>query len=245
MKYNLFNIPFVNGNYISAINKLKLGAFMVVPSGPGLATIDKDIKYWTAIKKSDFALPDSGFMVLLCRLYYGKKLKKLSGAKFIKLFLNEIDLKEENTLFLVDPNQNVAELNRDYFNKINIPLKEENQYVAPIYDKNNIVDSKLIEILENLKEKPKFVLINLGGGVQERLGYYLKNNLSFPTGIICTGAAISFLTGVQAQIPNFVDKMYLGWLFRILQNPNQFLMRYLKAFRLIYIFYLDKKGKLK
>ena len=72
----------------------------------------------------------------------------------------------------------------------------------------------------------------------------MKNNLSYSPGIICTGAAIAFLTGAQATLPNWVDKIYMGWLARIIQNPLQFFMRYLKAFRLIYVFYLEKKGKI-
>ena len=59
------------------------------------------------------------------------------------------------------------------------------------------------------------MIINLGGGVQEKLGLYLKRNLNHETKIICTGAAIAFLTGLQANIPNIVDKIYMGWLWRI------------------------------
>lgn len=243
-KHYILDIPFIDGIYENAIRFLNNGAFMVVPSGPGLATIDQDKNYWNAIKKSDFALPDSGFMILLYKLFYNKNINKLSGLKFIKLFFNEVELREDDTLFLIDPNDSESELNRIYLNKINIPLKKENQYIAPIYDKTEIVDNILLNILENLEFKPKYILINLGGGIQERLGYYLKNNLTFSTGIVCTGAAISFLTGSQANIQKWVDKIYLGWLVRIIQNPRQFFIRYIKAFRLLYIFHLDKKGRL-
>lgn len=241
----IFNISFINGNYTKAIELLKRGAFMVVPSGPGLATIDKNTKYYDALKNSDFALPDSGFMILLYRLFFNKSIQKLSGAKFIKEFLKEKDLKQQDVLFTIEPNTKESELNRKYLNSLGISITAINQYVAPVYDRTNIVDMHLVELLEGLSTKPKYILINLGGGVQERLGYFLKNNLSFSTGIICTGAAIAFLTGSQAKIPNLVDKLFLGWLFRILQNPKQFLIRYLKAFRLIYIFYLEKIGRLK
>ena len=241
----IFNISFINGNYTKAIELLKRGAFMVVPSGPGLATIDKNTKYYEALKNSDFALPDSGFMILLYRLFFNKSIQKLSGAKFIKEFLKEKDLKQQDVLFTIEPNTKESELNRKYSNSLGISITAINQYVAPVYDRANIVDMHLVELLEGLSTKPKYILINLGGGVQERLGYFLKNNLSFSTGIICTGAAIAFLTGSQAKIPNWVDKLFLGWLFRILQNPKQFLIRYLKAFRLIYIFYLEKIGRLK
>ena len=69
----LFRIKFINGDYKEAFSLLKKGKFMVVPSGPGLSTIDKDVKYWDALKGADFAIPDSGFMVILARIFFGLK----------------------------------------------------------------------------------------------------------------------------------------------------------------------------
>ena len=240
----LFNIPFINGDYNDALSRLKKGEFMVVPSGPGLSAIDKDIKYWDALTGADFAIPDSGFMVILARIFYGYKIKKLSGPKFFRKFINEKILHEKGMIFSVDPNVYESKKNREYLNAKRIPITSEYQYVALLYDKNEITDSKLIRILESLEVRPKFLLLNLGGGVQERLGYYIKNNLSYKLGIICTGAAIAFETGSQAKLPKWVDELYLGWLARIIQAPKEFSMRFLKAFRLVYVFYLCKINKL-
>ena len=38
----------------------------------------------------------------------------------------------------------------------------------------------------------KFIIINLGGGVQEKLRLYIKNHIKKNTTIICTGFAIAF-----------------------------------------------------
>ncbi len=242
--YEIFGIHFINGNYHEAFNNLKKGQFMVVPSGPGLSTLDQDQKYWEALKGSDFAIPDSGLMIILYKLLYGKSLTKLSGPKFLRQFLKEDCLRKEFNLFLVDPNQKESNINRLFLQSINIPIQEKNQYIAPFYSKENIIDLDLLNYLENIEKRPKFILLNLGGGVQERLGFYLKNNLSFKVGIICTGAAIAFETGQQAKIPSWIDDIYMGWLARVVQNPKLFFMRFLKAFRLVKVFYLDKFNKL-
>ena len=86
-------------------------------------------------------------------------------------------------------------------------------------------------------------MINIAGGIQEKLGYYLKKNFSNSTSLICTGAAIAFLTGKQAKIPSFIDNMYLGWFARIVQNPKLYTIRYIKAFRLFYMFYHNANNK--
>ena len=107
------------------------------------------------------------------------------------------------------------------------------QYIAPIYQKEKIKDYKLLKKIQKIK--PKYVVINLGGGVQEVLGSFLKNNINYKVSIICTGAAISYFTKQQAPLNVFLDKIYLGWLIRIIFNPFVFLPRYLSAFRLIFI----------
>ena len=82
----LFNISFIDGDYNTAIKLLRNGMLMHVPSGPGLATIGKDSRYTEAVQNSDFAIPDSSYMVLLLRWLKGIKIKKLSGYDFLRIF---------------------------------------------------------------------------------------------------------------------------------------------------------------
>ena len=83
----------------------------------------------------------------------------------------------------------------------------------------------------------KNLFIQLGGGGQERLGLHLKNSLSQAPSILCTGAALAFLSGQQVAIPTWVDRFYLGWLFRCVDQPRVFIPRYLKSFRLLYLLF--------
>ena len=177
-RLNLFKISFMNGAYEEAFHKLKQGEFMVVPSGPGLATIDQDKKYYRALQSADFAIADSGFMVILLRLFFGYKIKKLSGLKFFREFIKEKVLQKEGTLFCVDPSELESHRNNKYLNRIGISISIDSHYVAPYYNKHNIEDPRLLAVLESLETKPKFLLLNLGGGIQERLAFYLRNNIA-------------------------------------------------------------------
>jgi N-acetylglucosaminyldiphosphoundecaprenol N-acetyl-beta-D-mannosaminyltransferase len=227
----IFGINFINGEYEDAIYRLNKGALMVVPAAPALALINSDAKYYQALHKSDFAIPDSSFMILVLRLFKGIKLKKLSGLEFLKKFLNEEKLKQSNSIFLIDPTLEDSLINNKFLRKNGFIIRKSNHYIAPIYNSDNIIDTRLLDIIE--KKNPKYIIINLGGGVQERLGLYLKNHLSYYPGIICTGAAIAFLTGRQANIPNFAERVNLGWLYRCINNPKKFIPRYLKGFLLL------------
>ena len=202
-----------------------------MPSGPGLSTIDIDKNYYNALKNSDIALFDSGYLCLLLRIFKGVTVKKFSGFIFFKEFLNNLKNEKNAKILLVEPSKKQLNTNKNFLNS----KKIDNffQYVAPLYRKENIRDYKLLKKIKKIK--PKYVIINLGGGVQEVLGSYLKNNINFKVSIICSGAAISFFTKEQAPITDYLDKIYLGWLIRIIFNPFVFLPRYLSAFRLIFI----------
>ena len=97
--------------------------------------------------------------------------------------------------------------------------------------KGIIRDDALLQRIE--ARKPAYIFINIGGGKQEVLGHMLKRKLSYTPAIICTGAAIAFLTGEQAHIPVWADRLVLGWLLRCIHSPKTFCKRYLRALKLI------------
>jgi UDP-N-acetyl-D-mannosaminuronic acid transferase (WecB/TagA/CpsF family) len=114
-----------------------------------------------------------------------------------------------------------------------IHVGTEHTYVAPQYDPDHVFDDELVLALE--KHRPAFVVLNVGGGIQEPLGLYLRESLSYAPAIVCTGAAIAFLSGTQAPIPNWVDRAGLGWLARCIEDPARFVPRYLSALRLAFL----------
>jgi len=89
------------------------------------------------------------------------------------------------------------------------------------------------------KYRPEIILINIAGGVQEPLAFYIKKKINFKTLSICSGAAISFMTGVQAPINDTIDNFYLGWFFRLLYNPSS-IIRVFSSFRLFQIIFNSK-----
>jgi hypothetical protein len=63
-------------------------------------------------------------------------------------------------------------------NESGLSVQDEDFYVAPRYAKTGpIEDSKLLG--EIIARQPKTIFIQLGGGVQERLGLFLRKKLSW------------------------------------------------------------------
>ena len=99
---------------------------------------------------------------------------------------------------------------------------------------SNYKDFKLINKI-NLY-KPDILIINIGGGIQEPLAAFIKQKSKKRLIVLCTGAAISFLTEEQAPISVFYDKYYLGWMIRLIHKPKSYFPRVVKSFRLIKFF---------
>ena len=213
---------------IEFTNIIKKKGLFVFPSGPGLASINNDKKYFRAIKNADLVFLDSGFFVLLLRFLKNISVEKFSGYKFLDLFFKYLKLNKNKSIFCIDPNINFSKSNKKYLKKLGI--KKMYNYIAPFYNTKNLIDKSLISKIN--KANPDFIMTNIGGGVQEILGLYLKKNLKKKATIICTGGAISFFTKDQAPINSFIDQIYLGWFVRLLFNPTIFLKRYFYALKL-------------
>jgi UDP-N-acetyl-D-mannosaminuronic acid transferase (WecB/TagA/CpsF family) len=93
-----------------------------------------------------------------------------------------------------------------------------------------IEDQKLVSMIE--QRKPKHIIIGIGGGMQDKLGSYLKHKLTYRPGIYCIGAAPGFVTGDQIVIPMWADRFFVGWIFRIITQPRTLLPRFWSARRL-------------
>jgi len=234
-------VSFYNGNIADAYELAKKGGLITAPSGPGLAQdLTRCAEYRRALECSDLVLADSGLLCLWKKWAEKKPLSRISGLVFLKGILNTIDW-ENNDTFWVMPDEGQAEANRDWISKtFGTSLSNASIYIAPQYKKTGeISDPSLLAQIE--ESRPSSIFIQVGGGVQERLGLFLKENLSYTPSIFCTGAALAFLSGEQANIPRWADSLYLGWLLRCVHRPNIFIPRYLKAFRLVYL--LAKYGE--
>ena len=234
---NFKDIKFYNTDFYSIFNKIQKGGYLVAPAASSLSKISKNNQYYKSLKNSDVAILDSGFFCILLRIFKKEKVKKLSGFFFLKKFLS---LKfNKNTKFLnIDPNYEESKLNYEYLIKKK-KIKNLTSYVAPKYTKK-ISDKKLISIIK--KEKPKYIIINIGGEVQEVLAEYIKDKINYNISIMCTGAAIAFLTKKQAPLMNdFIDKYYLGWFVRLLHNPRKYFIRIISSLSLIKLFLFEKK----
>ncbi len=220
-----------------ACNLARKGGLVLAPSGPGMAgDLTSSKEYQASLEGADITLLDSGLIALWSKVIMSRKLSRISGLAFLNEFLLKVDWEREKALWVM-PSDQQAKGNLDWLSRrFCRSFEQASTYIAPQYPKfGRIEDQRLAEMIS--LEKPKNVFVQLGGGVQERLGMYLKDKADSSTTIICTGAALAFLSGQQVRIPMWIDRLYLGWLFRCIWRPQTFGPRYFKALKLIYLLF--------
>jgi len=226
----ILGIQFFNGDVDEAVQAMiRRGGFMIAPSGTCFARLREEERYRRAVLAADLAIADSGLMVWLWRLFRRESVQRISGLKYLKHLLGRLGSDWKSDVFWVLPTERAEQKLLDWSRGAASPITSENCYVAPRYGLE-VGDQNLLALIE--RHRPAHVIIAIGSGAQEKLGYYLRENLSHRPAIHCIGAALGFITGDQSSIPDWADRFYLGWFWRLFAQPRIFIPRLSRAVEL-------------
>jgi N-acetylglucosaminyldiphosphoundecaprenol N-acetyl-beta-D-mannosaminyltransferase len=225
----ILGVRFFNSTVDEAVDTMSTnGGLLVVPAAPALLKICDDESYRRALTSADMAIADSGAMVLLWRIFTGRRVERISGLKFLKHLVARLASHPEERVLWIVPSEPAHEKTIAWLRSVNLTANAD-FCIAPRYGRE-VRDDALAAKIDNYP--PTHVIVGIGGGVQEKLGLFLKENLRTRPAIHCIGAALAFLTGDQPPIPMWADRFYLGWLLRLLRHPRVFGPRYVNALKL-------------
>jgi exopolysaccharide biosynthesis WecB/TagA/CpsF family protein len=223
----ILGVNFFNGPATEIIDLVsRNGGMVVAPAAPSMVNLRYDVDYRDALAAAEFAIADSGWMVLLWRILKGRRVTRISGFEYMKRLLEHETVRQPNAVMWVVPSQSARDKLRDFLQRREMPVGDSNIYVAPHYGRP-VRDDTLLDKIQH--QRPAHIVIAVGGGIQDKLGFYLKYRLGYKAAIHCTGAALGFLTGDQVAIPQWADRFYLGWLLRLFAQPMVFTPRLWRA----------------
>lgn len=228
---NFYGIKFYSWEFNKILKKLDKGGYLVAPAASALASIYDNKNYFLSLKHSKCAIFDSGFFCILLRIFNLYNPKKFSGFLFLTKFLDYPKIKNKKIL-LINSSKTQLISNKKIMNIKK--FKKVFFYIAPFYKNDDIKDKKIVNFIKKIK--PYYILINIGGGKQEPLALMISRKIKTKLRILCLGGAIDFINGLQAPINIFIDKIYLGWLYRIIYNPKVFFLRVFYSLKLINFF---------
>ena len=229
----ILGIRFFIGTAAEAVERMRAGGLLVVPAAPALKDLETKVSYREALVNADMAITDSAYMVMVWNRLQRDSIRRLSGLEYQRELFTQPDVREAGNVLWIMAGPQSAERNLAWLAGEGIRVPEDCVYLAPMYTEEDIADPGLLERIERIR--PQHVILTLGGGTQERVGLYLKRNLSYLPAIHCIGAAIAFLSGDQVRIPVWADQRSLGWLFRSMSEPRRYMPRYWNARKLLYL----------
>jgi N-acetylglucosaminyldiphosphoundecaprenol N-acetyl-beta-D-mannosaminyltransferase len=217
----ILGVKFYNSDLESLLEILPGAGLIVAPSAPVMARLEGDPAHREALEGADIAVTDSSLMVVLWLLRTGERLRRLSGLRLLRVLLKGREFRNAGCMFWVMPSAGDAEANLAWLRGQGVNAEDANSYVAPQYPAYGpISDDRLLGLIRD--RRPQWVFIALSGGVQERLGWDLRQRLGYTPSILCIGGAIAFLSGRQTRIPVWADRLALGWLLRFIAAPRAF-----------------------
>jgi len=232
----ILGLDFFQGTVGEAVEAVRSGGLLVAPAAPALADLPNDSVYQAAVTAADVCLLDSGLLALLWELRHFRILNRISGYLFLAQFIRLPELSDPASSLWVAPTPAAAQRTQAWLNRVlGYAPPPAAWHIAPKYGTHAVEDDVLLALAR--ERRPRFIFIGVGGGTQEKLGAWLKSQLDYRPAILCTGAAIAFLTGEQARIPDWADRLRLGWLARCFHDPRRFVPRYWNARRLVALYW--------
>ncbi|MFA7169659.1 MAG: WecB/TagA/CpsF family glycosyltransferase [Candidatus Paceibacterota bacterium] len=226
-----------------AFRKIISDADLVVVDGMGVliaaSFLDK--------KKGKF-LPDlfNLFLTVFNALFLPEKNKnvlseRISGIDLIYKICGS-DFAKERKIYLVGAEEGIAQRTGDIlkkkFPKIQLVGAEE----GVKKDSKEKENAKLIERIN--AEKSEIVFVAFGAPKQEKWIY--ENLKKMPSVRIAmgVGGSFDFISGKTRRAPEFLQKRGWEWLWRLTQEPKRIKRIYTATWKLTWLIFWDKKGRM-
>ena len=130
----ILGVRFFNGRSRQAVDLIsQTGGMVVAPAAPSMVNLCYDEDYRAAVASAEFAIADSGWMVLLWKLLTARSVVRISGLEYMKRLLEHDTVRAANAVMWVVPSPSARDKLVDLLRRREIPAAAENIYVAPSY----------------------------------------------------------------------------------------------------------------
>lgn len=182
-----------------------------------------DTLFHEALIKSDVLIPDGVSIVLSMRFLKGEKIKKIAGADLFFYEMNRLQQKGGSCFFLGSSTPTLEKIKaraaKDY------PNVQVNSY-SPPYKPEFSKEDNVAMLYEVNKCKPDVLFVGMTAPKQEKWAYQNKTDLNTKH-ICCIGAVFDFYAGTTKRAPQWMIKIGMEWLYRLLSEPKRLWKRYL------------------
>lgn len=224
-KVKILNIEIDNLSKSEFLEKFQSGV-VFTPNVDHLIKLQKDLDFQQAYSMSDYKVCDSQVLIYASK-FLGTPIKeKISGSDLFPAFYNYHQYNHNIRIFLLGAGEGVANIAQ---NKINQKVGRNiivATYSPPFgFEQDEQECEKIVQMINN--SDATVLAIGVGAPKQEKWIYKHKGKLPYIKIYMAVGATIDFEAGNVKRCPQWMSKVGLEWLFRILCDPKRLWKRYL------------------
>jgi N-acetylglucosaminyldiphosphoundecaprenol N-acetyl-beta-D-mannosaminyltransferase len=170
----------------------------------------------------DLVIPD-GMPILWGARMLGSALKqRVCGVDLVPR-VAELCAREGHSLFLLGSTEQNSARCAENLKQRYPGLRIAGRYCPPVMPLERMNHEEILRRIE--RAKPDILLVALGNPKQERWLAMHRRRLNVPV-CIGVGGSIDFVAGAMKRAPLWMQSSGLEWLYRLLQEPNRLLQRY-------------------
>ena len=183
----------------------------------------KDNFYKEALLNSDVLIPDGISVVWAIKWLTGQKIKKLAGSDLFFYEMTRLQQSGGKCFFLGSTDRTLSKIkNRLEKEYPNIKSQSYSPPYKPEFSKED--NSFMLKAINDFQ--PDVLLVGMTAPKQEKWAYQNYNMLQVGH-ICCIGAVFDFYAGTVNRAPQWIIKMGLEWLYRLIKEPRRMWRRYL------------------
>jgi len=196
-------------------------AYVVTPNVDHLIRFHEDPAFRALYRSAEFVLMDSRFMARVLRLWKGIRLRVCTGSDLSAGLLSKV-VKPSDRLVLIGGSSQQAQRLAALHGLQNVC--HHNPPMGFINDP--LAMEKCLQFIES--HAPfRFCFLAVGSPQQEMIAQQLLTRGVARGLALCVGASLNFMTGVERRAPQWIQKLSLEWLYRLLHDPRRLARRYL------------------
>jgi N-acetylglucosaminyldiphosphoundecaprenol N-acetyl-beta-D-mannosaminyltransferase len=176
----------------------------------------------SAVNQADLISPDGMPLVKALQYLKGVKTSRAAGMDLLPELLAQAEKNDFSVFFFGGTNE-MLELTSDYIKK-KYPLLQKVNFYSPPFRQLEL--NEQTEIINRINSTaPNLVFVVLGCPKQEKWMFDHKNKIQ--ACMLGIGGALPVIVGMQRRAPLWMQKTSLEWLYRLLQEPQRLLKRYM------------------
>nr|MBN1230028.1 WecB/TagA/CpsF family glycosyltransferase [Anaerolineae bacterium] len=185
------------------------------------------------INQAELVLPDGVPIALVCRLQGHREVGRVCGRDLM-LALSAASREHHYTHYFYGGDDGVAEELQTEMKRRYPGLQIAGTYSPPY---RTLTDEEKREITDRInRANPDIVWVGLGSPKQDIWIAEHHDSINAPV-MIGVGAAFDFHAGRKPSAPEWMQRIALEWLFRLMLEPRRLWRRYL-IYNLLFLFYL-------